>query len=205
MFLSDLTDKNVYAGKTLRGVCRGVGVSLKSRAVKYLLCSSLTHAQTAAPTPSNGTDFSIGISAVESVEPSVVLSRLRPVFPKNCVKIFIGHPVYSVDGVFLGNVADLELHDFVATRLITDRGVSYPALAILACSDAILLRKESVFPLGQRVPAPLLSTISDKNDPLVTKVLLRDAIKKGKLIRLTLSLSPFRLDIPEFKKKGFFL
>lgn len=213
MFLSDITEKAVYVGKTPRGICRGVGLSLKSHAVKYLLCSSLRSdsnpsyeaVKNAAISPLIS-DFSVNAAAVKSVDDTIVLSRLRPVFPKNCAKISIGCPVYSYDGVFLGNIADVELQDFIATRLFTDRGVSYSVLSISACSDAVILRKEQPFPLGQRIPAPLVSIFSDKSDALITKPILREAIRCGGLIRLTLSLSPFRFYLPERKeKRNFFL
>ena len=41
MLLSELTKKAVYSGQNLRGVCLGIGISLKSQTVKYLLCASM--------------------------------------------------------------------------------------------------------------------------------------------------------------------
>lgn len=201
MFLSDITEKNIYAGKNdaSRGVCRGVGISLKSRAVKYLLCSC------SASQKIPSTDFSVNVSAVQDIDGGIRLSKLRPVFPKNCARIFIGYPVYSYDGSFLGKVTDLELENLTATRLFTDANVVYPVSAILACADAVILRKELPYPLGQRVPAPVLPLICDKNETLVTKSVLRSAIAKGGLIRLTLALPPFEFFVSnEKKKQGFF-
>lgn len=186
MKLSHLNEKSIYAGKAFRGVCRGVALSLKSQAVKYLLCAS-TLTQTA-------TDFSVGVSAVTEIGESILLSRLRPAYPKNCAKITIGLPVYSFEGGYLGVVEDLEMRDFVATRLLTDRGDIFPVTSIFACSDAVILRKEPPYPLGQRIPAPLLPIVSDKSEALVTKPILRAAIQKRALVKLTLSLPPFHLE-----------
>jgi hypothetical protein len=184
MKLSDLCEKSIYTNKTFQGVCKGVGLSLKSHAVRYLLCAS-------SPTQKN-TDFSVGVNAVTEVNERISLSRLRPASPKGCAKVAIGVPVYSFEGGFLGKVADLDLFDFTATTLYTDRGETFPVTSIFACSDAVILRKEQPFPLGQRIPAPLLSLVTDKNDGVVTKQILRTAIERGTLVKLTLSLPPFR-------------
>lgn len=192
MFLSELQNKPILAGNRQRGICLGIGISLKNQAVKYLLCSSNVAL-------SNATDFSVNVSAVEDVNEHIVLSRVRPVFPKNCAKLFIGLPVYAFDGAFLGNLKDVELNGFTATRLFTD-STWYPATAVCACSDAIILRKEQPFPIGQRIPAPTLFHFSS-NASLVTKPLLKEALKEGKLIAFTLSLSPFCYTPPEPKGK----
>ncbi len=184
MFLKDLTDKEIISGKTSKGVCRGVGLSLKSHAVKYLLCASAQGANT---------DFSVSTAAVESVDTEITLSKLRPLLPKNCARIYIGRPVYSFDGVYLGNITDLEMQGFVATRLYTDQNIAYPISAVTACQDALLLKREQPYPIGQRIPAPLLPLVTEKKDGIVTKPILRTAIGKGALIKLTLSLPPFYL------------
>lgn len=188
MFLSDLTEKNVYVGKNFRGYCLGIGISLKSHAVKYLLCAS-------ALTKNSATDFSVGVSAVSFVGENINLTKLRPLFPKNCAKIFIGRPIYSPDGIFLGNITDLEIKDFVATRLFSDRNEAFPVTSIVACSDAVILRKEPPYPIGQRIPAPFLPILTNKPDSVVTKPVLKTALKKSTLIKLTLSLPPFNLTL----------
>lgn len=185
MKLSQLTEKNIYVNKTFKGVCRGVAISLKSHAVRYLLCAS-------SPTQSV-TDFSVGIAAVEEIGTAITLTRLRPACPKGCAKISIGLPVYSFEGGYLGSVTDLDIRDFVATRLYTDRGESFPILSVFACSDAVILRKEQPFPLGQRIPAPFLCLFTTKSDGVITKPILRTAAAKGSLVKLTLSLPPFSL------------
>ena len=192
MYLSELIGLSIYTGKESKGVCRGVGISLKSHAVKYLLCAS--------EPASTQADFAVNVSAVEKVGEVIRLTRLRPVFPKNCARIFPKRPIYSCDGINLGNIADMEMREFAATQLITEQGESFPVSAIAACSDAVILRKEQPFPLGQRVPAPFLSIVTNKPDAVVTKPVLRNAIAKGTLIKLTLSLPPFNVEFHPFPR-----
>ncbi len=189
MFLKELTNKEILSGSTPKGYCRGVGVSLKSHAVKYLLCGG-------SPAPAADTDFSVSTAAIVNVGEQIQLTKLRPLFPKSCVRIFIGRPVYSYDGAYLGSVKDLAMQGFAATTLYTDQGAAYPITSITACKDAVILKREQPFPLGQRIPAPLLSLSSEQKSPLVTKQVLRRAIREGKLIQLTLSLPPFGLRAP---------
>jgi sporulation protein YlmC with PRC-barrel domain len=187
MKLSNLSEKDIFVNKQYKGECRGVAISLKSHAVRYLLCAS-------TKTQSN-TDYSVGIGAVANIDDAITLSRLRPSYPKGCAKIAIGLPVYSFEGGYLGVVTDLDIHDFIATKLYTDRGESFPILSVFACSDAVILRKEQPFPLGQRVPAPFLPLFTNKTESVVTKGILRTAMQKKSLIKLTLSLPPFQLGI----------
>ncbi len=184
MFLNDITDKEIISSKTVKGYCRGVGISLKSHAVKYLLCAS---------NPLAEPDFAISAASVENIGEQIRISSLRPLSPKNCVRIFIGRPVYAFDGVYLGNVADLDIRDFVATELYTDQNACYPISSVTACFDAVILKKQPPYPIGQRIPAPLLPLLSEKKSPIVTKPVLRAAIRKSSLIKFTLSLPPFSL------------
>ncbi|MBO5240693.1 MAG: PRC-barrel domain-containing protein [Clostridia bacterium] len=181
MKLSHIIGKSVYAGSKRRGTCQGVGVSLKNGAVKYLLCSAA----------GGRTDFCVNVSAIEELDDEIYLSRLRPSFPKNAAIVSAGLPVYTGEGTFLGNVTDLEMQDFIALRVETDKNERLPFSSVAACTDAILLRKKQPYPIGQRIPAPILSEIFQKNEPLVNRATLREAIKKGALIKLTLSLAPF--------------
>ena len=197
MLLSELTNKKLFVNNSHRGTCRGIGLSLKSYTVRYLLCAS-TYAQ------DDAVDFSINTSAITSIEEHIQLTRLRSVFPKSCVKIFIGRPVYSFEGIFLGEVSDLEMQDFIATRLFTSRGETYPITSVTACSDAVILKKEQPYPIGQRIPAPILSHYTEKSEAVITKPILRGAIQKGELIKLTLSLPPFRIDELPALKRNFF-
>ena len=111
MYLSQLTGKNIRVGKNLRGVCVGVGISLKSKTVKYLLCSSQATSceNNLSEKANNHADFAVSVIAIENIsDDEISLSALRAVFPKNCAKIFIGKPIYSDEGVYLGKVADME-------------------------------------------------------------------------------------------------
>lgn len=189
MLLSEIVGKNVYSGKALRGVCRGVCLSLKSRAVKYLLCSS-------EPAQNDYTEFSVGISCIGAVEDAVILKRLRTAIPKNCVRFFTGRPVYSEEGAYLGITSDLVMENFTATKLVTDSGKIYSTAAIAALGDAVILRKEPVFPLGALVneeiparPAPI------REGTLVTRGTLRAAMASGQLIRLTTALLPLETSV----------
>ena len=182
MFLSTLTGKTLYLNKIPRGVVKGVGVSLKNHAVKHLLCGNPHSART---------HFALPISAIVSIDENVHLSRLRPVLPKNCACLFIGLPVYAYNGGYLGKITELEINNFVATLLHTDTGLEFPVSAIAACSDAVLLKKEQPYPLGQRIPAPFISLLSAKQDGVITKPVLRAAMQKNSLVKLTLALPPF--------------
>ena len=193
MKLSDLYEKNIYVGKNIRGVCRGVTLSLKSQSVKYLLCAS-------ALTQSS-TDFSVTTSSVCEIDESIHLSRLRPVYPKSCAKLTLGCPVYSFEGGYLGVVEDLEMQNFIATRLFTDQGDVIPITSLYACSDAVILKKEQPYPIGQRIPAHILSLLTDKADAVVTRPLLKTAIQRKALVKLTLSLPPFHLELNENKRR----
>ena len=190
MFLSQIVNLPINVNGTTRGVCLGVGVSLKTFAVKYLLCSSKPNV---SPYTANA-DFCVNLSSVFSFEKNAVfLSKLRPVFPKNCAKIFLSRPVYSFEGSFLGNLADLEIQNEMATRVLTTHE-TFPFSSVAAVSDAVILRKNQPYPLGQRIPAPVVSSVFEKNTPIVTKPALKAAIEKKALIKLTLSLAPFRFD-----------
>ncbi len=184
MFLKEVNGKEIVVGKTVKGYCRGVAISLKSHTVKYLLCAS----------GAGEADFTISASAVKGVGEKITLSSLRTVCPRGCAKIIIGRPAYSFEGVYLGKITDLAMQDFTATYLFTDQDEIYPVSAITASQDALLLKREQPFPIGQRIPAPMLPHFTEKKDGLVTKPVLKSALAQGKLIRLTLSLAPFQID-----------
>ena len=194
MLLSSLVQKPVVVSGNIRGVCLGVGISLKTYAVKYLLCSS-------SPNRAN-VDFCVNLSSLDKIDEAVFLRRLRPVFPKNCAQITLRLPIFSFDGSYLGKLTDLEIQNFVATRFFTENK-AFSTASIAACADALILRKEQPFPLGQRIPAPFILQFSNKTRPLVTKQFLRQAIEKKALVKLTLSLPPFNVNFmpvnPQFK------
>lgn len=184
MYLSDIVGKVILVKGKPRGVCLGIGVSLKSYAVKYLFCAS-------ERAPAYQADFALSISSVEIIDEAIRLSSIRPVYPKNCAKFFLKMPVYSSFGENLGVLLDVEFCHFTVKQLFTDRNESYPIIAVSACVDAVILKKEQPYPIGQRIPAPLPSIAEGKS--IITKPLLKKAIQKGKLIELTLSLPPFQL------------
>ncbi len=184
MLLKDITNREIVVGKSVKGYCRGVGISLKSHAVKYLLCASASTASA---------DFAVSASSVAMVGEQIALSSLRPLLPKSCAKVFVGNPVYSFEGAYLGKITDLAMEGFTATYLFTDQEETYPVSAVTASQDAILLKREQPFPLGQRIPAPLLVHFTEKKDGLITKPVLRSAIEQGRLVRLTLALPPFAI------------
>ena len=179
MLLSDIIGKNICVEGRVRGVCLGVGVSLKTRLVKYLLCAEHNRQKP---------DFAVKLSAVTKIDEEITLPRLRAVLPQNCARIFIGLPLYSQNGGFLGNLQDAELENANLLRLISDKNESFSAVAITACGDAVLLRENLPFPLGLRLPAPFRK---DRAEPVVTKAVLRAAIAEGSLVKLTLALPPF--------------
>lgn len=185
MFLSQLVDKEIIVRKSPRGIVKGVGISLKTHKIKYLLCAESTASRAI---------FAISINTVIEFGEHIVLQSLRPVLAKHCACIFLQLPVYSFEGEYLGALEDVTMNDFIATTLRTDQNVTIPINDVAACSDALLLKKEQPYPIGQRIPAPFLSTITDKSDGVITRPILRAAIEKNTLIKLTLSLPPFSLE-----------
>ncbi len=175
-FPSSIFVKNIH-----RGYCVGLGISLKSFTVKYLLCS-LSKEQS---TP----DFAVKFTAVENLEQDKIhLSVLRPVLPKSCAKIFYDMPIYTQTGIFCGKVKQIEIEGSSFSRLFTEN-TEFFATEISACADAVILRKTQPYPLGQRIPA----YNKQVNSGIVTKGVLRSAIQKNELIKLTLSLAPFSI------------
>ncbi len=185
MLLSNLIDKKIVSGKNTRGVCKGVAISLKTYRVKYLLCASST-------ANGNSVDFAVNVSAISAISDGIFLSSLRPVYPKNCTRFFLGLPAFNTEGVFLGTIDDMDMEDFLLREIFIGKNTYVPT-AISACNDAVIFKKQPPYPLGQRVPAPLLLQFCNKNEWLVTKSVLRTAMEKGKLLTLTLSLPPFSL------------
>ena len=165
----------VYVNQTPRGKINQLGVSLKTGAIKYLFCATDTREE-----------FAVNANAIRSIEEFCIrLSSLRPVIPKNIVKISIGLPVYAFTGVYLGKISEITRENMRVTALITDKNAVLPFSAVLACADAIILRKNLPYPLGQRIPAPTMQVI--------TRPILQNAIAEKNLIKLTLSLAPFAL------------
>ena len=179
-FRSYITLKNVR-----RGVCIGLGVSLKSHTVKYLLCS--LNDEALSP------EFSLNFSAVTHMQTNEFhLSTLRPVLPKSHVKLFKNIPVYTQSGTFVGGLTKLKIRNNTLVRLYTQSTAFSPS-DIYACSDAIILKTAQPYPLGQRIPAMPIPAFSSANHKRVTKSILHSAIQNDTLIKFTLSLPPFSL------------
>ncbi|MBQ4053886.1 MAG: hypothetical protein IJD33_06065 [Clostridia bacterium] len=188
MLLSQLFQKRIYTGETPRGIIVGVDFSLRNYTIKHLLCCT----QKTASDQTQHPDFAVNVSCVSAVADKVSLTRIRPALPKTQAKLFPALPVYSHDGTFLGKLTDGETDGFTVIELTTDQGNAFPPSAISVCRDAIILHKKSPYPLGQRVPSPMLSQLQT-GETFITKTLLRQALQRGALIKLTLSLSPFDL------------
>ncbi len=165
----------VYINQTPRGKIHQIGVSLKTGAIKYLFCATDTREE-----------FAVNANAIRCIEEfRIQLSSLRPAVPKNIVKISLGLPVYAFTGVYLGKINEIARGNMRVTALITDKNAVVPFSAVLACADAVILRKNLPYPLGQRIPAPTAEVI--------TRPVLKNAIAEKNLIKLTLSLAPFAL------------
>ena len=185
MVLSSILNKPIFTENTYRGVCLGVGFSLKNGTVKYLLCAQNSSA--------SATDFAVSFSAVQTILPyGIRLTKLRPVLPKQCATLYLGLPVYTHQGIALGYISDGEVQCGILTKLRTDQNQEIPRSAIQAQADAILLKKSLPYPLGQTIPAHALPFLS-KTEPTVSRSGLKNAIKNKALIRFTLALSPFSM------------
>lgn len=185
MLLTEFIGTPVFVGEKQRGIIQGVFLSPKSKAVKYLLCSL----QTSAHPP-----ITISVSAIEHIDNSgLFLKQMRSTLPKNALLFKKDCPVYNENGVYLGSACNLELFNLTATAIFTENTV-FPATSILAVGDAVLLRPDEPYPIGQRIPAPARSLFFDlpQSSLLVNRSLLKTAVKNGTLIEFTLSLPPFQ-------------
>lgn len=178
MLLSQLVGKELFYKGDCKGICLGVGVSKKNYAVKYLLCASKR-----ATTPQR-VDFVVNCSCLSDVfSGGLHLSALRPVYPKNAFFLLGNLPVYTLDGINLGRVIDGVIENGVLTSVEINEK-RYSARCISACADAVILKSPAPYPIGATLPS---------GNGFVTKSTLKNAVKTGNLIKLTLSLSPFEL------------
>ena len=185
MLLSNLIGMPVFVGEKQRGTLQGVFLSAKSKSIKYLLC--------AIEQKNTQTTLALSIAALDKIENGIYLKRIRSILPKNATLFQQNCPVYTQDGAYLGSACDLQFYHLTATKLFTEKAV-FPTTAITAVGDAVLLKTDEPYPLGQRVPAPMLSTFScNEEQVLVTRSLLKFVIKNGRLIAFTLSLAPFSI------------
>ena len=185
MFLKNLIGLPVFVGAKQRGILQGVFLSNKSKSVKYLLCLIQ---QNGRQNP-----LTVSVSALERLDDAVVLKQARSTLPKNASLFQLDKPVYTENGEYLGLTRDLELEKLTAIALHTEQSV-LPTTSILALGDAVLVKKHEPFPLGQRIPASALVSFSiSDSSPLVTKAILKNAIREKRLIAFTLSLPPFNV------------
>ena len=176
MLLSSLIRKSLIFDKTPRGVCIAIGIAPKNKRIKYLFCSPLESGQN---TPSY---FALPLTALSSIsEHSLILSRMRPVLPQNYLQLTLGMPIYSESGKYLGSLIDVKFSQRLATSLQTESGW-HNFSRVLAIGDAVILRREQPYPIGQPT-----------QENFVTKHTLKKAVKEQSLIKLTLSLPPFSL------------
>ena len=156
-----------------RGVCFGVYVAKKTGTVKFLLCS-LDDDKTAT----------LPVGAVEHIHESsgdLYLKNLRTALPPDqYVRLTPFLPVYSCEGKYLGRLDDLFSEGFTVTKLAVGKE-KYPAVFIDGASDALLL-KSMPYPIGEW---------SKREEIGVSRKLLKEKIKRGELIRFTLTLPPF--------------
>lgn len=179
MLLSELVGKRIYSSGKVRGICRGVGIWLKSRTVKYLICADIEQEK----------ELFLSVGLIAEISPSGIrMKSFRPVAAQKAARFFCSRPVYSETGDYLGISVDLEMENNHAVALITDGGERYSAYSITALSDAVLIKRRPVFPLGEKIPVPLQS---QTKSPVVSKAVLKRAIEDGRLITLTLSLPLF--------------
>lgn len=179
MLLCELVGKKIYSAGKIRGICRGVGIQVKSRAVKYLICLDVEKER----------ELFLSINAIKEISKSgILLKSFRPCAPLSVSRFFSSRPVYDETGKYLGIVVDLEIENSFAVSLTTDTGASYSAYSLTAVSDAVLLKRRAIFPLGEKIPERLHQ---QTKSPVVSKAVLKQALADGRLIRLTLSLPLF--------------
>ena len=157
-----------------RGVCLGVYISKKSAQIKYLLCSL-----------DDDKTINIPFSSIERIgeNGAIYLKKLRSAVPNQCARLTAYLPVYSCEGKYLGRLDGVICEKSCVSKLVVS-GKKYPALAIDALSDIVLI-KPLPYPLGEW---------SNEEQSGVSRRILKDKIKQGELIKFTLSLAPFQID-----------
>lgn len=180
MLLSSLLIRPIFAAQKQKGFCVGVGISPKDYLIKYLFCSQ---------TQTGKTEFALKFSCLNLTPESLHCSRLTPVLPKACIRIFLPRPLYNESGELLGQIVDGIVEKNRLTSLIVDSGERLPICFISAYADCVIVKKQARYPIGQRTSS--LSPDCAKAFAVVTKSALKTAIKNNCLIKLTLSLPPF--------------
>ena len=172
MLLSSLLKKNIFAAQKQKGFCVGVGISQKDYSIKYLFCSQRQTGKT---------EFAVKFSSLTPTPESLQCSRLIPVVPKACTRIFLPRPLYNEKGELLGQIVDGIIEKYRLTSLIVDNGEKLPLCFIAAYADCVIVKKRT----------SSLSPDCTQAFGVITKSALKTAIKNDCLIKLTLSLPPF--------------
>ena len=180
MLLSSLLKKPIFTAQKQKGFCVGVGISQKDYSIKYLFCSQSQMGKT---------EFAVKFSSLTPTPESLQCSRLIPVVPKACTRIFLPRPLYNEKGELLGQIVDGIVEKYRLTSLIVDNGEKLPLCFIAAYADCVIVKKQARYPVGQRTSS--LSPDCTQAFGVITKSALKTAIKNDCLIKLTLSLPPF--------------
>ena len=178
MLISSFLHKKIYEHGQYRGVCEGVLLAPKSHVIKGILskkedslsCIPFTHVDYATDT--------IRLKKY-TVIPYQHYEKFRP-----------GLPIYDEKGIYLGRASDLETQKGIAVAILLEDGSALSAALLVSCKDAVIVKKKPPFPLCYPIPATAKTLLEEAYTPtpFVTKRTLRTAAKKGKLIRLTLSI-----------------
>ena len=174
-----LIGQNVFVNNEIKATVLGVYLAKKYPAVKQLHCKLLS-----------GEEFCLSLNGATVDDTGVHVQKLRACLPCDYVKLTRGVPIYDEKGVLQGVLSNVEVKNGVPVSFIGQNGIRYPYSMLKSAADALILKKKPTFPLGE----PIHSYTKDKNAyPFVSKKTLTNAIKKGELVKLTLSLSPFEL------------
>ena len=183
MLLHTLIGKRIVVNQTPRCVCLGVGVNKNNGKLSFLLCSK---------TQDGANSFSIPFSSIVCVKDDCIIAKkIHPINPTRAYILYTHLPVYSTQGIRLGILTNAKFGQGKLCFLFIDHS-PVPFSQVHAIGDVILLSPKPIFPIGQCVPAPFLLEFGTKNKR-ITKAVLKKAIQTQSLIRLTLSLPPFRL------------
>ncbi len=170
MKYSEIYQKTIICNGKILGIC--VGLFEKNNIAKYVICKQ-----------SKEVTCFLYFSQIEEITmDGIIIKKSRKGFPTNCNMLEKNKSVYYVNGEYIGKTTDYE---FVGDKLVyiyLDNGRKITTNLIYAFSDAVILLTDGKYPVG---------IYRKENNEFINKRVLKDAMKKGELIELTLSLSPF--------------
>ena len=169
--------KNVYENGQIKGIVQSVCLAKKYPYVKQLNCKLLS-----------GQDVCISALKMQTDSKGVHFERLRASIPGDYTTLSKNTPIYDEKGTFLTTLSNVEIVNGLLISFVGQNSIRYPYASVKAISDAIILGKKSAFPLGEPLPA---CHKTKNGSPFVCKSALQKALKKGELIKFTLSLEPF--------------